>query len=213
MVLGKMNNNLSEMQSYRKSCETEFWRGVFRAETDYLQCHLHGCQTVLSVGCGPAIIEAALNKLGFRVTGLDVTPAVLGCAPDGLRTVVASAEDIPFPSASFDAVIFVASLQFIEDWQKAVSEASRVVRAGGRLIAMLLNPASAFFQEKFRNPHSYVRKMRHLDLEAIEAGVAARFDVRAEYFLGVNGRTLFESHDPASAALLVINGVRKESRP
>lgn len=208
-----MNNDLSEMQRYRKSCETEFWQAVFRAEADYLLQHLAGHHTVLSVGCGPAIMEGVLIGHGFSVTGLDVTQEALGVAPDGVRTVVASAEDMPFPSASFDAVIFVASLQFIEAWQKAVSEASRVARAGGRLIAMLLNPASEFFQERFRNLHSYVRKMRHLDLEAIEAGIAARFDVRAEYFLGVNGTTLFESHDPISAALLVINGVRKESRP
>ena len=205
-----MKDKLTEMQSYRQSCETEFWQNIFRAETDYLRRRLEGCQTVLSVGCGPAVIEAALGKIGFRVTGLDVTPDVLGCAPDGIRTVVAHAEDMPFPPASFDAVIFVASLQFIADWRTAVAQAARVLRDGGRLVVLMLNPASAFFQNKFLNPRSYVRKIRHLDLKEIENGIAALFKVQTEYFLGVNGTTLFDSHDPAEAALFVINGVLKE---
>lgn len=205
-----MKDDSSEMQRYRKSCDTEFWQNVFRAESDYLLRYLKGCQTVLSVGCGPAIIEATLSKHGFRVTGLDVTPEVLGCAPDGVRTVVARAEDMPFPPASFDAVIFVASLQFIEDWRKAVAQAARVLRHGGRLIVMLLNPASAFFQEQLRDPHSYVRKIRHLDVKEIAEAISKQFDVQTEYFLGINGTTLFESQDPASAALYVIKGVRKD---
>jgi len=208
-----MKNDLSDPERYRKSCDTDFWQNVFRAEADYVLRHLKGNGTVLSVGCGPAIIEAMLSKHGLRVTGLDVTAEALGGMPDGIRTVVARAENMPFEAASFDAVIFVASLQFIADWRKAVALTARVLRDGGRLIVMLLNPASAFFQEKLRNPRSYVRKIRHWDLKEIEAGIAALFNVQTEYFLGVNGTTLFESHEPASAALFVINGVRKEPRP
>jgi SAM-dependent methyltransferase len=162
------------------------------------------------VGCGPAIIEATLSKHGLRVTGLDVTPEALGGVPDSVRTVVARAQDMPFPSSSFDAVIFVASLQFIEDWRKAVAQAARVLRDGGRLIVMLLNPASAFFQEKLRDPHSYIRKMRHPDVKEIEEAIGKQFDVQTEYFLGVNGTTLFESGDPADAVLFVIQGTWKD---
>jgi SAM-dependent methyltransferase len=117
---------------------------------------------------------------------------------------------MPFPSSSFDAVIFVASLQFIEDWRKAVAQAARVLRDGGRLIVMLLNPASAFFQEKLRDPHSYIRKMRHPDVKEIEEAIGKQFDVQTEYFLGVNGTTLFESGDPADAVLFVIQGTWKD---
>ncbi len=34
--------------------------------------------------------------------------------------------------------------------------------------------------------------------------------MRAEYSLGVKGTTLFESQEPASAALYVVNSVRKK---
>ena len=209
MVLDNMKDDLSEMQSYRESCETEFWQKIFRVESDYLLRHLQGSQTVLSVGCGPAIIEGVLSEHGFKVTGLDVTTEALGGVPDGVRTVVGRAEDLPFPASSFDAVIFVASLQFIEDWRKAAAQAARVLRDGGRLIVMLLNPTSEFFREKRRDPLSYVCKIRHLDLKEIEEALKERFAVQSEYFLGVNGTTLFETREPADAVLFVIRGTRK----
>lgn len=206
-----MKDDLSEMQRYRKSCDTGFWQNVFRAEADYLLRCLKGCQTVLSVGCGPAIVEGMLTRGGLCVTGLDVTAETLGSAPNGVRTVVGCAEDMPFPPASFDAVVFLASLQFIEDWRKALAETVRVLSGGGRLIAMLLNPASAFFQEKLRDCRSYMRRIRHSNLEEIEAAITREFTVQTEYFLGVNGSIVFESRDPARAALYIIQGVGKES--
>jgi len=206
-----MEGNSREIQRYRESCNTAFWQQVFRAEADYLLRCLKGCQTVLSVGCGPAIVEGMLSRGGLCITGLDVTAETLGSAPNGVRTVVGCAEDMPFPPASFDAVVFLASLQFIEDWRKALAETVRVLRSGGRCIAMLLNPASAFYRNKLRNSRSYVRKIRHSDLKEIEVAITREFTVQTEYFLGVNGSIVFESRDPARAALYIIQGVGKES--
>lgn len=46
-------------------------------------------------------------------------------------------------------------------------------------------------------------------MKEIEEAIRKRFDVRTEYCLGIQGTTLFESREPASAALYVIRGVRK----
>lgn len=198
------------MQKYQQSCQTEFWRRIFRAEADYLARELTGCVDVLSVGCGPAIVEGLLTERGFRVTGVDISREALDAAPAAVHTVTASAENLPFPAASFDAVLFVVSLQFIRDYRKAVSEAARVLREGGRFIALLLNPASNFFQARLRRPDSYVRKLQHSDLAEIERVVADWFEIRTEYFLGINDTTLFATQSPQQAALYVINGKRKE---
>jgi hypothetical protein len=139
MAPDNMKKDLSEIQRYRKSCETEFWQNILRAELEYL-----------------------------------------------------------------------LSLQFIEDWRGAVVQATRVLRDGGRLIVMPLNPTSAFFQEKLRDRHSYVRKIRHLDVKRIEEAISRQFTVQTEYFLGVKDAALFESREPADAVLHVIHGVRKE---
>ena len=205
-----MRSDSNETQRYRQSCQTDFWQNVFRVELEYLVQHLKGCHDILSVGCGPAIIEAGLNERGFRVTGLDVSREALNCAPDSVRTVEARAEDMPFPAASFDAVIYVASLQFIENYRTAIEETTRVLRSKGTLLVMLLNPESDFFKGKLREPNSYVRKIRHTDLREIEKAIAENFYVRSEYFFGVGSEAvLFESRDATNAALYVIKGTRK----
>lgn len=209
----RMKSAVGEIQRYRKSCKTRFWQNIFQAEAEYLLCHLRTCRNVLSVGCGPAIVEGMLVRDGFNIVGLDVDVAKLGSAPDTVLSVVGRAERMPFASASFDAVIFVASLQFIENYREAVAEARRVLRKNGRLIIMLLNPASLFFRAKLCDSRSYVRKLRHRDLSRISAVVARHFNVRTEYFLGVRGTSLLKSRDPATSALFVIKGVRKEPSP
>jgi len=201
-----------ETERYLKSCQTEFWKGIFRAELDYLTQHLAGSEDILSVGCGPAIIESGLSERGFRVTGLDVSRETLNCAPDQIRTVAARAEDMPFPESSFDAVIYIASLQFIENYRKAIEKTARVLRPDGKLIAMLLNPESVFFRDRIRNIGSYVRKIRHKDINEIERRIAEKFQVQTEYFMGVKGGNIFESRDAADAALYIIRGIRKVAK-
>ena len=206
----EISTSVSEdVERYLQSCQTEFWQGVFQVELEYIVQHLAGGGEILSVGCGPAMIESALSERGFRVTGLDVSREALDCAPDGVRTVAARAEDMPFPESSFDAVIYVASLQFIDDYRKAIERTTRVLRPEGALLVMLLNPESDFFKEKLRDPSSYVRKIRHTGLREIEDVIAEDFSVQTEYLLGVKGDVLFESRDATDAVLYIIRGTRK----
>lgn len=206
-----MTRDREDVEQYVKACQTDFWKAVFEAEARYLLEHLAGCEDVLSVGCGPAVIEGALSEHGYRVTGLDVSREALDRAPDSIRTVAASAEEMPFPASSFDAVIYVASLQFIEHYEEAIKQTARVLRPGGRLIVMLLNPESGFFKEKSSDPSSYVRRIRHTDLREIEDVIAQSFDIQTEFFLGIKGDTVIESRNVADAALYVVRGTRKSS--
>jgi ubiquinone/menaquinone biosynthesis C-methylase UbiE len=193
---------------YLRSCQSEFWQKVFAAELDYLLQRLRPGEEILSVGCGPAIIEGGLKERGFAVVGLDVSREALACAPDTLRTVVAPAEKMPFDDAAFDVVLFIVSLQFVENYRQALSETSRVLRPGGRMIAMLLNPASSFFKKKMAETGSYVRKIRHTGLREMESAIVEGFEVRSEYFLGIADNQVFPGSDPETAALYVIHGVK-----
>ena len=204
-----MKKDSSEIQRYLQSCRTEFWQKVFRAELEYLLPHLEGSRDVLSIGCGPAIIESGLSERGFRVTGLDVSQEALACAPDHIRTIAGRAGDMDFPKSSFDAVIYVASLQFIEDYRKAMEKTAQVLRPAGKLIVMLLNPQSAFYKEKAQDPTSYVRKIRHTNLEHIESAIAGHFHIQTEYFMGVRDGNIFKSRETTEASLYVIRGTRK----
>lgn len=203
-------NTGSETARYLQACEKPFWRQVFAAELDYLLRHLRPEDEVLSVGCGPAIIESGLAEHGFSIVGLDVSPQAIAGAPETLRTVVAPAEQLPFADASFDVVLFIVSLQFVENYRQALFEARRVLRPGGRVIALLLNPASDFFQAKSAQIDSYVRKIRHSNLADLEAAIAEGFEAQGEYFLGIADQRIFLSHDPGTAALYVIQGNKRK---
>jgi len=197
------------MKKYLQSCRTEFWRNVFEAEADYILKELKGAKDILSVGCGPAIIERALSEHGFNVTGLDISKEALDQAPDSIRTVTGAAENMDFPDRSFDAVIYVASLQFIQRYKQAVKQTARVLRSGGKLLAMLLNPASEFFKERVQNPDSCVTKIKHTDTAEIQTAITEYFSVQTEYFLLIHGREIFDTVDPNLAALYVIKGKKK----
>lgn len=197
-----------EAARYLKSCGSKFWQKVFTAELDYLLQQLETGDEILSVGCGPAIMESSLTSKGFMVVGLDVSREALACAPDAIRAVAASAEEMPFPDASFDVVLYIASLQFVADYHKALERTAQVLRPGGRMIAMLLNPASQFFKTRYDTRDSYVRKLKHTDLQAIEQTASVWLQTEGDYFLGIDGEELFPCTDPGQAALYILKGVK-----
>jgi ubiquinone/menaquinone biosynthesis C-methylase UbiE len=198
----------SEAAGYLRACKNPFWQQVFSAELDYLRQHLQPGDEILSVGCGPALIESGLVEHGFTVVGLDVSPQAIAGAPDTVRTVVAPAEKLPFADAAFDVVLFIVSLQFVENYRQALTEARRVLRPGGRMIAMLLNPVSAFFKRKQSETDSYVRRIRHTDLHELESASAEGFEIQSEFFLGIADHRVFPSREPETAALYVIKGIK-----
>ncbi len=198
------------MGRYLESCKSAFWKRVFENELDYILRELRGYKNILSVGCGPAIIERGLGENGFDVTGLDVSKEALEGAPDSIRTVVGLAENMDFRDSSFDAVIFIASLQFVNDYKKAIRETLRVLKPGGKILVMLLNPDSKFFKEKRKQTDSYVNKIKHMHIYPIEKTIQQYFvHVKSEYYLGIMGQKIFSSQDPKLASLYIIQGVKK----
>jgi ubiquinone/menaquinone biosynthesis C-methylase UbiE len=202
-------NSPEEVKRYMETCRETFWQNVFAAEAAFLVSRLQGRRDILSVGCGPAAIEGILFQKGFNVTGLDISAEALKCAPDGIRTFVGRAEDMTFPESSFDGVIFVASLQFTEDYQKALRRSANVLRPQGKIIAMLLNTGSDFFKTMRLKPESYVNFIRHTNLNEIENFMSELFSIQTEYFLGIENETIFESNDPQKAALYVVTGQKR----
>ena len=81
-------------------------------------------------------------KYGANVTGIEFTPVRVAGAQDltrrvGLQDVARIVEgnvmDVPLADASFDAVVSQESFCHVPDVKKAVMEASRILRTGGRL--------------------------------------------------------------------------------
>ena len=96
-------------------------------------------QRVLDVACGTGIVaRVAADRLAGvgEVTGLDLNASMLKVArrlqPD-VDWHEGDATDMPFPDASFDAVLCQAGLMFFPDPVTALREMRRVLRSGGQL--------------------------------------------------------------------------------
>jgi ubiquinone/menaquinone biosynthesis C-methylase UbiE len=80
---------------------------------------------------------------GVRLTGIELSPKMLDIAHRRARELgrevdlrVGDAQDLSFPDASFDTVVATLALCTIPDDRRAVAEASRVLRPGGRLLLL-----------------------------------------------------------------------------
>jgi SAM-dependent methyltransferase len=97
--------------------------------------------TVLEIGAGTGLnlrhYPAGLERLVLAEPAeLMAARIKLSRAPEGVptRLVSAPAEDLPFDDDSFDTVVSTLVLCTVSDPARAVAEAARVLRPGGRLL-------------------------------------------------------------------------------
>jgi|SRR5580658_2968751 SAM-dependent methyltransferase len=95
---------------------------------------------LLDVGCGSGLTLMLAKRRGAIPAGLDISPGLLKIArhrlPDAdLRE--GDMEFLPFGDGAFDAVTGVNAFQFAGDPHRALREAARVTRPGGRVVASL----------------------------------------------------------------------------
>lgn len=104
--------------------------------------YLKGTYAVLEIGCGTGVFTEQFAKLCKNVTSIDLSPNMIVRAqqrnPD-VKFHRASAEQLPFADASFDAVVCVNSFSYIVNQQKALREFRRVLKPGGKLLLIDMN--------------------------------------------------------------------------
>src|SRR3954454_24921975 len=89
---------------------------------------------VLDIACGTGVAVQAAAAAGARVTGVDFSAAMLAIARSlhsGIEFKAGDAEALPFADASFDVVISNFGIHHVEHPERAISEARRVLMAGG----------------------------------------------------------------------------------
>lgn len=96
-----------------------------------------GC--VLDLGCGQGFYLPLYAQLGLTATGVEPDPvprvaAERKAAALGFTLVDATAERLPFPNASFDALVMSEVLEHLPDPTLALAEAARVLVPGGLLL-------------------------------------------------------------------------------
>ena len=88
-------------------------------------------KTLLDVGVGSGLFAESFSKRGLIIAGVDINPQMLPIArqyiPDGdFRE--ATAEELPYPDASFDLVFMGLVLHESDEPLKVLQEARRVTR-------------------------------------------------------------------------------------
>lgn len=128
---------------------------------------------VLDVACGTGVLaRGAAQAVGSQgaVVGLDASSGMLAVArrlAPSIEWREGKAESLPFPDASFDAVISQFGLMFFSDPVQAIREMRRVLKPDGRM-------AVAVWDTLENNP-AYAEEAKLLDkVRSRQAGDALR---------------------------------------
>lgn len=96
----------------------------------------------LDVACGPGLMLNRATGVGAESHGVDISEVAIGMAeyfaPEA-SVEVANAEALPYPSAYFDAVTCLGSLERMLDLDRVLTELYRVGRPGCRYAFLVRN--------------------------------------------------------------------------
>lgn len=118
---------------------------IGRSEDAALAMRLTGAgegDRIVDVGCGPGTAARFAAARGARVTGVDPASVMLRLArrltrgTSNVEFVEGSAESLPLPDGSADAVWTIASVHHWRDVDAGLAEVRRVLDPGGRFLAM-----------------------------------------------------------------------------
>lgn len=141
------------------SSNAEFWVTIIREGLDRYRTELTDERVVratrpgpgvavLDAGCGEGYLSREFARQGATAVGVDTCPEFI----DAARSVatdehlaadyhLASVSDLPLPSSSFDVVACNHLLTDLESITGPLAEFRRVLKPGGRLVALMLHPA------------------------------------------------------------------------
>ena len=120
----------------------------------------------LDAGMGGGRLCHALDRLGWRVSGVDISPAMVDIARarlPHLRTdlVTGSIESLPYGDAAFDAVFASGVLEYT-DVRRSLGELARVLAPGGTAIVSYPNPRAPYALWRTRVWYPLVRALRRV---------------------------------------------------
>ena len=167
----------------------------------------------LDLGCGTGANGLRLARLGFQVTLLDSSPAMLDIAkraaqeagiPEKIETRQGDADRLAdlFPEGMFDVILIHNVLEFVDDPPAVLSGAARALRDSSAILSVLVrNQAGEVFKAAIQAG----------DLAAAEHNLAAQWGNEALY----GGRVRLFTPDTtramlkaASLAVIAERGVR-----
>ncbi|MDD4614783.1 MAG: class I SAM-dependent methyltransferase [Caldisericia bacterium] len=125
---------------------------------------------VLDVGCGTGIYSIRMANLGAHVSAIDASNKMITIAQEKteqsivpIHFIEAAAENLPFQDHSFDIVVAVSSLEFVDNTYQSFEEIHRVLKPGGKAVVGALNRESVWIQSLMHQPDFDNSIYRHAD--------------------------------------------------
>lgn len=133
----------------------------------------------LDVGCGGGGNTGVLRSLGWRVCGLEYSPAAAGLAASrGLPVMRGDARRLPVRDASVDLVMSTDMWEHIDDDEAVARETMRVLKPGGRVLIAV--PCSMALWSGHDVALGHVRRYERAELTALMERVGLEVvDVRS----------------------------------
>jgi SAM-dependent methyltransferase len=93
---------------------------------------------VLEVGPGPGELSERIEReLGADVVALDISERMVELTrARGVEAIVGDVQQLPFPDGAFDCAVAAWMLYHVPDVVRGIAELARVLRPGGRLVAV-----------------------------------------------------------------------------
>jgi ubiquinone/menaquinone biosynthesis C-methylase UbiE len=122
---------------------------------------------VLDLGCGAAPVLSELRRQGIHTRGLDASADMLENARSRLRALLLSDADLeqgdcratPYASASFDVVICLGVISYIEDYDPVLNEIERLLKPGGTALISFRSAHNPIFSDPLRLGKHLLRKL------------------------------------------------------
>lgn len=136
---------------------------------------------VLDVACGPGLVVCAFAEVAERVTGIDLTPAMIERAATlardkgliNVELVVGDVLPLPFPDESFSIVVSRFAFHHFPSPKAVLAEMRRVCRRGGRVVVADLTAsespekAAAFHRMEILRDPSHARALSASELRSL----------------------------------------------
>ncbi len=150
--------------------ETEAGKTTFAMEVDCLKPFLHRySHPYLEIGVGSGRFAQALGV----EYGLDPAPAMLRIAATrGIKVIGGYGEKLPFHDIFFGGVLIVFALEAVDEPDKVLREAWRVLSPQGGLVMGLLlkgSPWVEFYEAKAKGGRSIYSRVRFFSKRGIES--------------------------------------------
>ncbi len=167
--------------------------------TRYVDMHGLKGKKLLDIACGTGVLTEQFVRMGADVTAVDLTPKAVELTKKRLElydlkanVVEGDAQKLPFPDHTFDYVCAWGCLMHMPETEKAISEIYRVLKPGGKGIAMMYHRNSVHLRYCIQLGRGILRGKylkyddqslinRYTDGARVGGNMLARFYTRSEF--------------------------------